>query len=230
MNEKEEKVVTVKETRSVEVVAAVKIAATILKWIRSDQKKKYGLKKRHVTKITAPGIGLYNFDNGQYKIESPSQDETIITVEPFEPESGFWDGPSMTWDMTLFGGKTPRKDGLFEASLDHDHSFRLADEIAKANNTTADEVRLWANRVLELEMKYYAKIKSKPERRLVRAILDALGNRYSRVKKWLGKHFLALVAALAVGAAAGCAGCWPVFEGGDDGEVEADPIEWTEGR
>jgi len=229
MNE-EPKEVTVKEARSVEVVAAVKIAATILKWIRSDQKKKYGLKKRHVTKITAPGIGKYAFDNGQYKIESPTPDCTILTAEPFDPESGFWDGPSMTWDMTLFGGKTPRKDGLFEASLDHDLTFAFAEEIAKANNTTAHEVRLWANRVLQLEMKYYAKIKSAAERGLVRRVLDWGSGIYTVAKKYLGKFLLALVAALAVGAAAGCAGCWPVFEGGDDGEVEADPIEWTEGK
>lgn len=228
MNDEEPKEVTVKEARSIEVVAAVKIAATIIRWIRNDQKKKYGLKKRHVTKIHAAGIGKYNFDNGQYKIESPTPDDTIITAEPFEPESGIWDGPSMTWDMSIFNGSVPRKDGLFEASLDHDETFHFAEEIAKANNTTAHEVRLWANRVLQLEMKYYAKIPSKTERGIVRRILDFGSGFYSVGKKLLRRFFLAAAVALAVGAAAGCAGCWVLD--GEEGEVEADPIEWTEGK
>lgn len=222
MNEKE---TTQKEERSVNVLLSVKIATTILKWIRCDQRNRYGLAKRHTTRIKAEGIGRFNFDNGQFKIESPSQDETIITVEPFEPESGFWDGPSMTWDMTLFGGKTPRKDGLFEASLDHDHSFRLADEIAKANNTTVEEVHAWANRVLQLEMKHYAKISSKVERGIIRRLLDFGAGYYSRIKKFVGK-ILPVLAAMAVGAlVAGCIGC--NFDELDEGDVEADPIEWT---
>ena len=216
---------TTKEERSMKVLLAVKIATTILKWIRADGKNRYALLKRHTTRIKAEGIGLYQFDNGTYKIESPTPDETIITAEPFSADTGYWDGASMTWDMSLFDSKTPRKDGLFEASLDHDLSFTFAEEIAKANDTTVEEVHAWANRVLQLEMKHYAKISSKVERGIIRRLLDFGATRYSAIKKLIGR-FLPVLAAVAVGAlVAGCVGCsWDEL---DEGEVEADPIEWS---
>lgn len=222
MNEKE---TTQKEERSVNVLLAVKIAATIIKWIKADRKNRYGLAKRHTTRIKAEGIGRFNFDNGVYKIESPTPDETTITAEPFDPETGYWDGSSMTWDMSFFDPNVPRKDGLFEASLDHDLTFTFAKEIANANDTTVEEVHAWANRVLQLEMKHYAKISSKVERGIIRRLLDFGAGYYSRIKKFVGK-ILPVLAAMAVGAlVAGCIGC--NFDELDEGEVEADPIEWT---
>lgn len=216
---------TQKEERSVNVLIAVKIAATIIKWVRADGKNRYGLAKRHVTRIKADGIGLYQFDNGTYKIESPTPNETIITAEPFDPDTGYWDGSSMTWDMSLFDHKVPRKDGLFEASLDHDLTFTFAEEIARANDTTVKEVHTWANRVLQLEMKHYAKISSKVERGIIRRILDFGATRYSAAKKLFGRLFCALAITGAAVAVGGCIGCnWDEL---DEGEVEADPIEWT---
>lgn len=215
-----------REERSVNGILVARIIATAIKFVRNDQKKKYGLKTRHVSHIYADGIGKFNFDNGQYRIESPTPNETILTAEPFDPDSGIWDGPSMTWDMTILGGKTPRKDGLFEASLNHDEIFHFAEEIAKANDCTVEEVYEWANRILQLEMKYYAQINIPAERSLIRRILDFAAGHYSKIKK-IVRHFLPMIGALVVGAlVAGCVGCWPE----EEGTVVADPIDWTEGK
>ena len=210
------------------ITLAARVVAGIVHFFSEDQKHRYGLQETHVTRIKAPGIGLYQFDNGQYKIESPNPDETILTAQPFPASSGLWDGPSMTWDMSLLDPTKPRKDGLFEASLDHDLSYAFAEQIAKANGVPVKEVYLWANRVLQFEMAYYAKVRVRAERSLVRRVLDALGGPYSILKAFLRRIAPALAAAACLGLATGCAGCFLADpEEGVEAQVEADPIVWT---
>ena len=207
--------------RSFKVILAARILAGVIRYFKDDQRKKYALLARHTSHIHAEGIGRFSFKNDQMQILSPTPDDTIVVVEPFPAESGLWNGPDLLPNKL--------KDGTFEASLNHDLIWAFAREIAAKNGTTEVDVKLWSNQIFELEQRYYAKVKIRAERKLIRRALDWGAKHYSRIKAMLGRLFLALVAALAVGAAAGCAGCWPLFEGGEDGEVEADPIEWAEG-
>ena len=207
-------------TSAISIAASVTAAA--IKAFRDDQKRRYSLVERHVTRIHAEGIGCFNFENDVYSIVSPTPDDTIITAEPFDASTGYWDGPSMTWDMSIFAKDKVRMDGLFEASLDHDLTFEFAEAIAKANNVSVDAVYLWANRVLQLEMKHYAKVSIKAERVGIRAILDYGAGIYSRLRKKFGHLVLAIAASLVTASCVGCAS----YLYDEDGEVEADPIIW----
>lgn len=208
---------------TIPVKLIAKVASTAMKWIREDQANSYALLKRHVSRIHAEGIGCFNFDNGQYSIMSPTPNDVIITAEPFGASTHYWDGPSLTWDMSLFNKDEVRKDGLFEASLNHDLTFEFAEQIAKANNTTIEKVHLWANRVLQIEMKHYAKVKIKAERFLLRRILDFGASLYSKVRGKAGKT---VVVVLGIAIMLTCCGCAD-FIIDEDGTVEADPIEWS---
>lgn len=191
-------------------IAITKIAAVAtheaIRYIRDDQERSYGLIERVSIRVEGAGAGAFNFDDGDFRIHSPTSDVAVLTCEPFLAASHNWNGPDMLRDFRDFRAFETRKDGAFEASLWHDQIFKRAKEIAKANGVSEQAVLKWANGMMAAIQAAYAQPghDSPRWRRVVYSTLEIFRPVYHPVKRFV-KWLFTLAAAVLLGA--GCDGC-----------------------
>lgn len=182
-------------------------ATAAIKYLRADQSRSYALVERASVRIEGAGAGAFNFDDGSFRIYSPSPDVCVLTCEPFGADSGNWNGPDLLSDFKDLQAFETRTDGAFEASLYHDQIFKRAREIARANGVAEQTVLKWANGVMNAVQAAYAKEPTKGGwwRRVVYGVLEIGRPVYHPVKRFV-KWLFALAAAVLLGA--GCDGCF----------------------
>ena len=198
-----------------------------LRYVRDDQRARYGLAEPVTVVLDGDGIGDAFFagpnggrqvsvGGGVLVIDPISRNRVRLTANPFAPETENWNGPDVLPNNRY---------RTMLASLFHDLIWKYADEIAAALGCEGIDVLRWGNGIL-----YALWVYASPYTRWGRfeawwawRTCEFAAPVYHRVKRRLR---LSAFVALAAGAAS-CAGCkgppdWRVVEiDGTNAVVEA---------
>lgn len=179
-----------------ELMAAVAVGKEVIKYTKrgvkylvADYTSYLALLSDKPFNFSGAGCGILDFSNNVIEIQSVGHDQVKIMIHKFPASSKLWNGASIIHDA--WQGKK-YDDGRTEASLLHDVIWSYATFIAAANHMTVDEVKEWANNLLAITWRAYAKAKGRDGAWVdfeTYAAKNICGSSVSRFWSWVMRTF-----------------------------------------
>lgn len=180
------------------------IIKSAVKYLRDDANRRYALLEPAIMRIEGDGAGRFFYSDNILAIEPDGPNAALISAQPFDADSGEWDGASIIPDADQGDAFD---DGRTEASLYHDLIYKRLGLIAACNRADEPAVREWADGVLVAVWAAYARRKGRGGRRA--RIMRRLAWRALRSPlHWIWRRISLILLVSAIGLSIiGCSSC-----------------------